>query len=217
MADRLPEAVIHQFVPIDLPAAVERFYDHWRPDLILLVESELWPNLIDLGRQRDIPMLLVNARISERSSRAWQRSGPIIGHLLNAFQEILAQSPADAARFVSLGAKRVASPGNLKFAAPPLAAESGSLSDLQERLAGRSFWLAASTHTKEAPGIIEAHLRVRRRHPEVLTIIAPRHPQRSGKVLEAIQAAGLSAARQSDGARIDPRQGFLYRRPPRAS
>jgi len=208
MAKRLPDRVIHQFVPIDLPAAVERFYDHWRPDLGLLVESELWPNLIDLASRRDIPLLLVNARISNRSSRAWRRSGPIIGHLLNAFAEILAQSPGDAARFTSLGAKQVSTPGNLKFAAAPLSADGERLAQLQTRLANHTIWLAASTHTKESASIIEAHLRVRRRHPHALTIVAPRHPQRSGKVLEAIQAAGLSAARQSDGAEVDPGKDF---------
>ena len=208
MADRLPDRVIHQFVPIDLPAAMERFYDHWRPDLGLLVESELWPNLIELAQRRRMPLLLVNARISDRSCRAWKRSGPIISHLLNAFQEILAQSPADAARFASLGAKRIASPGNLKFAAPPLAADPTRLAALKEKLSDCPLWLAASTHTKEAASLVEAHLRVRRRHPLALTIVAPRHPQRSGKVLEAVQAAGLTAARQSDGAAVDPTKDF---------
>jgi 3-deoxy-D-manno-octulosonic-acid transferase len=208
MAKRLPDRVIHQFVPIDLPAAVERFYDHWQPDLGLLVESELWPNLIDLAKQREIPLLLVNARISNRSCRAWRRSGPVIGHLLDAFDEILAQSPGDAARFSSLGAKRVSTPGNLKFAAAPLTVDSERLAELQARLANDTIWLAASTHTKEAASLIEAHLRVRRRHPHALTIVAPRHPQRSSKVLDAMQAAGLSAARQSDGADVDPAKDF---------
>lgn len=208
MAKRLPERVIHQFVPIDLPAAVERFYDHWRPDLGLLVESELWPNLIDLAKQREIPLVLVNARISERSFQAWRRSGPIIDHLLGGFDEILAQSPDDEARFTALGAKQVSTPGNLKFAAAPMLANEDRLDDLQARLANHIVWLAASTHTKETVGIIEAHLRIRRRHSHALTIIAPRHPQRSGKVLEAVQAAGLSAARQSDGAPIDPSKDF---------
>jgi 3-deoxy-D-manno-octulosonic-acid transferase len=208
MAERLPDSVTHQFVPIDLPAAVDRFYDHWRPDLILFVESELWPNLIDLAGRRGIPMLLVNARISDRSCRSWRRLGPIIRHLLNSFQEILAQSPADATRFRSLGAKRISSPGNLKFAAPPLAADPARLADLETRIAGRRCWLAASTHTKEVTGIIEAHLEVRRRYPQALTIIVPRHPQRSGKVIEAIRAAGLTATQQSTGADIDAAEDF---------
>ncbi|MFO1189485.1 MAG: glycosyltransferase N-terminal domain-containing protein [Alphaproteobacteria bacterium] len=107
LSRRLPPGALHQFVPVDLPDAVERFLDHWRPDLALWVESELWPNLIQATAKRGVPMALVNARLSERSFGGWQRVPSLASRLLGAFAICLAQSEVDALRLRALGAADV--------------------------------------------------------------------------------------------------------------
>ncbi|MDQ2105666.1 3-deoxy-D-manno-octulosonic acid transferase, partial [Azospirillum isscasi] len=119
MGRRLPERAFHQYVPVDLPAAVDRFLDHWRPDLVLWTESEIWPNLLGAVRARGIPAALVNARMSERSFARWRCASGLITPLLSTFQVTLAQSDGDADRLRRLGAPGVASVGNLKFSAEP--------------------------------------------------------------------------------------------------
>ncbi|XKH34650.1 3-deoxy-D-manno-octulosonic acid transferase [Azospirillum doebereinerae] len=104
MARRLPEGAIHQYVPVDLPAAVDRFLDHWRPDAVLWTESEIWPNLLAGIRARAIPAALVNARMSERSFGRWRNAPGLIGGLLSTFQVTLAQTEGDADRLRRLGA-----------------------------------------------------------------------------------------------------------------
>ncbi len=119
MAERLPQGALHQYAPVDLPAAVENFLDHWRPDFALLVESELWPNLLIGAARRGVALGLVNGRMSAASYRAWRRFRPLIRHLLGRFSLVLAQSPRDRDRLEALGAVAPAFVGNLKFAAPP--------------------------------------------------------------------------------------------------
>src|SRR5205085_6133364 len=114
---RLPSRTRHQFVPVDLPQAVERFLDHWHPDLALWVESELWPNLVFAAHARNIPMVLVNARLSARSYSRWRQWPWLIGPILKAFDLCLAQDQQQAERFRSLGTRQVAAVGDLKAAA----------------------------------------------------------------------------------------------------
>ena len=115
---RLPPGVLHQFIPLDAPRYVGRFLDHWRPDLALFVESDLWPNLIVESGRRKIPMIVVNGRLSERSFHRWQMVPGVIAALLSRFDLCLAQSSADAQRYGALGAPRVTSTGNLKLDVP---------------------------------------------------------------------------------------------------
>ncbi len=114
MAERLPEGAFHQFVPLDHPGYCARFLDHWRPDLGVWVESEFWPNLIVEADRRGLPLALVNARITERSFRSWQRAPRFIAGLLARFRLLMAQDAASAARLRALGAGDVSEPGNLK-------------------------------------------------------------------------------------------------------
>src|SRR4051795_1973832 len=123
LAERLPSCVRHQFVPVDLPHAVDRFLDHWRPDLAIWVESELWPNLVLATRRRGIPMLLLNGRLSARSFRRWRNMPGLIRPVLQAFALCLAQDEQQAKRFRALGAHGAVSAGDLKAAAPSLAAD----------------------------------------------------------------------------------------------
>jgi 3-deoxy-D-manno-octulosonic-acid transferase len=198
LAARLPElgleAVLHRFVPLDVPAWVARFLDHWRPDAAGFIESELWPNLIDGCRVRGIPMMLVNARMSARSLRGWQRVPGFARQMLGAFDRVQAQSEADAARLRLLGARQVDAPGNLKLAAAPLPADAAELARLRALIGERPVWLAASTHPGEEDVAGQVHRCLAAAHPGLLTIVAPRHPERGAAV-----AAALVAPRRAVG------------------
>jgi 3-deoxy-D-manno-octulosonic-acid transferase len=196
---RLPEGVRHQFVPIDLPKPVERFLDHWRPDLAIWIESELWPNLVLATHRRGVPMLLLNARLSDRSLARWRALPGAIMPILQAFSLCLAQDEVQMQRFRRLGAPAVASVGDLKGAAEPLAADPAVLAELRQRADTRPLWLAASTHTGEEEIIAAAHRQVARSHPGLLTIIVPRHPVRGPAIAELLRSNGLRVARRAAG------------------
>ncbi len=196
---RLPKSVIHQFVPFDAPRFVERFFQHWRPELALFVESDLWPNLIIAAKQRSIPLILVNGRVSERSFNRWRIVPATIAALLNRFDLCLAQTAGYAARYRDLGAPRISTTGNLKFDVPEPPAVAADLAALRAALGDRPTIAAASTHAGEETALIEAHRRLRNTFPRLLTIIAPRHPDRGPGIVEIANAAGLSTALRSRG------------------
>jgi 3-deoxy-D-manno-octulosonic-acid transferase len=204
LAGRLPPRAFHQYVPVDHPEWVGRFLDHWRPNAALLVESEFWPTLMTETRRRGIPMALVNARISNRSFRGWQRFPNVIRPLLEGFEIALAQDGATAERLVALGARNVAMPGNLKFAAGPLAADPNELRTMGRLLGERPRWLAASTHEGEEVVAGRAHLLLRERFPDIITMIAPRHPHRGEAIGKALEALGLVVSRRAMGDTIGP-------------
>lgn len=207
LAERLPalglHQVLHRFVPLDVPAWARRFLDHWRPDAAAFVEAELWPNLLAALHARRIPAMLVNARMSARSARGWSRAPGFARHVLRLFDQVQAGSEEDAARLRSLGARNVTAPGNLKASAPPLPADAAELSRLQHLVAGRPVWLAASTHPGEDEVAGQVHRHLAAHHPGLLTIIAPRHPERGARV-----AAALHAGRRSLGQ--DPPEGGIW-------
>ena len=196
---RLPKGAIHQFVILDTPRFVNRFFDHWQPDLALFVESDLWPNLIVTSAERGIPLVLVNGRLSESSFNRWRRVPGTIGALLRCFDLCLAQSPAHGERYRALGAPRVATTGNLKFDVPEPPADADRLAQLQAALAERTVLAGASTHAGEEEMLVEAHRRLRGAFPRLLTIIVPRHPERGPSILDITGAAGLEAALRSRG------------------
>jgi 3-deoxy-D-manno-octulosonic-acid transferase len=207
MGERLPQGALHQFVPVDLPSAVDRFLDHWRPDLAIWVESELWPNLVLAAARRGVPMALVNARMSETSARNWRRLPGLATPLMHAFEIVLAQSDEDAARFAALGARGVTVPGNLKAAAGALDADPVALLALESAIGLRPRWLAASTHPGEERLVAEAHATLVGAHPDLLTIIVPRHPARGGEIAAELAGFGLSVARRANGDLPGPRTG----------
>jgi 3-deoxy-D-manno-octulosonic-acid transferase len=196
---RLPAGALHQFIPLDAPRFVGRFLDHWRPDLALFVESDLWPNLIVECADRAIPMILLNGRVSERSFKRWRFLPHAIAALLSRFDLCLAQSNADAQRYGALGAPRISSIGNLKLDVPAPPADAPTLSKLAGIVLTRSVIAAASTHAGEEDEMIAAHQRLRAKYPTLLTIIAPRHPERGPGIADAAKAAGLSVALRSQG------------------
>jgi 3-deoxy-D-manno-octulosonic-acid transferase len=187
----------HQFVPLDHPGYVAAFLDHWRPDLALWVESELWPNLIHAARVRRIPMLLVNARMSAHSFRGWQRVPSVINPLLGGFALCLAQDQIHAERLRELGATHALCVGDLKAAAAPLPVAAADLHRMRQQIGDRPVWLAASTHDGEETIAADAHRLLRRDLPALLTMIAPRHPSRADGIAAALRAKGLRVARRS--------------------
>lgn len=197
LAPRLPRVAVHQFVPLDLPVAVRRFYDHWRPDLACFAESELWPNLLAEAHRRAIPAVLVNARMSKRSFARWCKMPALVRPLLRTFSMILAQSEGDAERFASLGGSGAVSAGNLKFDVEAPSADPASLKALQDAIGDRPVWVAASTHEGEDDLCCEVHHELARSRPGLLTIIVPRKADRGPAILERARALGLTAHRRS--------------------
>jgi 3-deoxy-D-manno-octulosonic-acid transferase len=204
MAERLPPGALHQYVPVDRMPWVRRFLDHWRPDLALWVESEIWPNLLSEIGRREVPAALVNARMSARSFASWSRVPGFAGELLGTFRLCLAQGPEEAERLRTLGARDVRCVGNLKYSAEPLPVGAPDLDAARRALGGRPSWLLASSHPGEEAVAAEAHERLAGRWPGLLTVVVPRHPARGAEIEAMLRARGLSVARRSAGAAPGP-------------
>ena len=198
-AKRLPANAVHQFGPLDIAPYVDRFLNHWRPEFVIFVESELWPAIMARLEENVVPLVIVNGRLSERSFRSWHRFAAVAKSLFSRIGLCLAQSEEDGARFRALGAKRVKVTGNLKFDTPPLAVDAGELERLRSAIGQRPVWVAASTHEGEEEIIADAHRLLRDRFPDVLTVIVPRHPNRGDAVRAALAARRLSVAQRSRG------------------
>ncbi len=194
--------VVHQFVPLDRPAWARKFLDHWRPDLALFVESELWPNLLAELFRRRIPAGLVNARMSERSAGRWAMAPGLARRILGGFRVVLPQSDADAGRLAELGAKDPVVAGNLKWAAPALPADPAELARLKALVGARPVWAMASTHDGDELLAAEADDIVRQALPDLLTIVVPRHPERGTALAASLPGALRRAAGQDPGEKI---------------
>jgi 3-deoxy-D-manno-octulosonic-acid transferase len=196
---RLPWGALHQYVPLDNQAFVQRFLHHWRPNLAVLVESEIWPNLVLETKAQDIPLLLINARMSTSSFKRWRRRPGLSRPLFSAFDLVLAQNGSLVERFTQLGVYRTLDVGNLKADAPPPRADLHGQRKLDAALSGRTVWLAASTHPGEDETVTAAHLKMRAARPDLLTIIVPRHPERGPLIVEQLRLANLTVALRSEG------------------
>lgn len=199
LSARLPAAAFHQYIPVDRPGAVRRFLDHWRPDLAIWVESELWPNLVRATQRRGVKTALIQGRMSARSNARWRFARGLIGPLLEGFDLVLAQTRQDAARFAALGAGAVTVTGTLKYAAEPLPADEFELTSLRAAIGQRPAWLASSVHPGEFAAVVAAHELLRDRNASVLTMIVPRHPARAQELADRCRSAGLGHALRSRG------------------
>jgi 3-deoxy-D-manno-octulosonic-acid transferase len=207
LAERLPAGAIHQYAPVDTPAAAKRFLAHWRPDAGLFVESELWPNLLYRAGGQGVKLALVNGRMSERSFRGWRRAPRVAAALLSLFDICLAQDTQTANRLSFLGAPHVEVTGSLKADAPPLPADAVKLAALKEAIGNRPILLAASTHPGEDETLLPAQDKLRGDFPDLLTIIAPRHPERGPDI--AMLCGSRSVVRRSEG-RMPTSQTQVY-------
>ncbi len=194
---RFPPDVIHQYVPFDSPRFVSSFLDHWQPGLALFIESDIWPNLILSSAGRRIPMVIINARMSQRSFPRWRRFAGTIGTLLDCFDLCLAQSDLDGERFTALGSRNVATSGNLKLDVKGPPADVPKLEQLKAATQRRLVFVAASTHPGEEEIILDAHRRLAGQIPSLLTIIVPRHPNRGRAIAQMLAAAGMNVALRS--------------------
>jgi 3-deoxy-D-manno-octulosonic-acid transferase len=207
--ERLGSRIIHQYVPLDLKPAVSRFLDHWRPDLAIIAESEIWPmTILELGA-RHVPQVLINGRLSDRSFKSWKKRAHIAEALFENMAHVVAQSDVDGERFRSLGARPVTVSGNLKGDTAPPPVDEKALHALRRQIGSRPTWAAISTHEGEEVVAAEVHAALQSRHRGLLTIIVPRHPDRAEALTEQISGMGLKVARRSKDERLTPDTDIL--------
>ncbi|MBC2836560.1 3-deoxy-D-manno-octulosonic acid transferase [Paragemmobacter straminiformis] len=209
MATRAPQGVIVQFLPLDFPRPVRRFLRHWRPDVAVMVESEFWPRLIRETHRRAIPLLLVNARISDASLARWSRLGGLASALLRRFSALTAPDPAAARKLLQLGADpvRLQVTGSLKRGADRIPVDAAELARCRQATGQRPLWLAASTHSGEEAAAAAAHRLVQQSLPDALLILAPRHPDRAAAIRADLEQSGFAVSQRSRG---DLPQGDIY-------
>lgn len=201
------DKVRHYYIPYDLPDAIKRFIRRVRPGLLIVMETEIWPNLFFHCSASNIPVIIANARMSEKSCRGYRRVGGLTRQALENTACVVAQGRADADRLVSLGAveEKVVVAGNLKFDIEMPADITRRAAELRRQWAGqRPVWIAASTHAGEEDIILAAHARIIKQYPDCLLIIAPRHPQRFRMIAELSEKSGFSTIRKSTGLNADP-------------
>jgi len=197
MAERLPPGAIHQYLPVDGPAAVARFLDHWRPSLGVFVESELWPNLLLAARARGVRLALLSAKLSQASFRGWRRAPAAARRLFEGFDLILAQDDRADERITALGGE-VTGIADLKFGAAPLPADGAVLAARKAELGARPMVLAASTHpSEEALTWTRWRSVIEGRSDKPLLVIVPRHPERGPAIAAAARLEGFTTGLQS--------------------
>ncbi|GHB22078.1 3-deoxy-D-manno-octulosonic acid transferase [Pseudovibrio japonicus] len=192
-----PDGVIHQFLPYDTRGNIKRFLNHWTPCLAITVESEIWPATFHELEKRQIPLIIVNGRMSESSYANWNRVPSFARSVFGTVDCVLAQSDEDALRFKQLGAVRVRATGNIKFDGNIPSCDPLELAAFKNQLEGRPRWLAASTHPEEEAEIAKAHKELKQKFDRLLTIIVPRHPVRAKEIRSELEQMGLVCAQRS--------------------
>lgn len=195
------DQVGHAYLPYDLPWLQERFLRRLRPRIGIIMETELWPNMVHASRAAGVPLVLANARLSERSARGYQRVGWLVRPMFAALDWVAVQTEAEAQRFARLGVERRAMTitGSIKFDLQPDPLVLQQAVRLRSQWGKRPVWIAASTHGGEDEQVLAAHRQVLESQPDALLILVPRHPERFNDVARLIQGAGLSAVRRSRG------------------
>ncbi len=191
-AEKSNGKIIHQFLPIDSLYCVRDFLDFWQPRAALFVESEIWPNLINEARSRGVSSYLINARMSEKSIKKWKNAKLFGFKIFDYFAAIFAQTTSDKKRIETLTSQEVFLYGNLKSQITELVCDENELGKLEDQIGNRKFWLAASTHKGEEEIILETHKELKKEFPDLLTIIIPRHPNRSKEVQELLKGYNFS-------------------------
>lgn len=192
---------IHCYLPYDLPGPVRRFLRRSNPCIVVLIETELWPNLLHECHRLGMPVVLANARLSERSWIGYRRFASLTRDMLGKVTTVAAQTCKDADRLIALGMdpRSVTVTGNMKFDVSTPAVVVGKARSLRHRLGvHRPIWIAASTHRGEEASLLDAHERILRRHPGCLLQIAPRHPERFDHVADLCRIRGFQICRRSE-------------------
>ena len=203
MEDRLPDRAFHQFIPMDRKDWTERFLEHWLPDMVIWLESDFWPNLLKGIKKRQIPSILVNARMSEASFDKWRMGAKgFLKTLLSTFDTCLAQNDAEKKRLEAFGHENVHITSNLKYASKPLPTPADKVAELKTALGGRPCWQFASTHPGEEEQAARVHKALKMENPDALTIIVPRHPERGDEIKKMLEEDGLQVTQRSKGEEI---------------
>ncbi|MDR2098549.1 MAG: 3-deoxy-D-manno-octulosonic acid transferase [Rickettsiales bacterium] len=194
---------IHQFLPVDRRAYVDRFLGYWKPALGFFVDSDFWPNLMLSAKSLGVPLVLLNGRVSDRSFNRWMLHSPMIRKLMSAFIYVFGKSDDDRRKLLAMGAPVAVSVGNLKYGVPALSCDPGELAKMQASVGGRRTWVASSTHEGEEVLVASSHRAVMRSFPDALLVAAPRHPARGTQLKALFEAEGFKTALRSAGDKID--------------
>lgn len=196
------DSVQHLYLPYDLPDAMARFYRHLQPKLVVVMETELWPNMIWQAHRRGIPLVIANARLSARSARGYGKIRRFMAQLLPKVARVAAQTPADGERFIALGlpAPQLSVTGSIKFDISVTAEQQTAASALRAQWAPhRPVWIAASTHQGEETAVLQAHQALLTEYPDLLLILVPRHPERFAAVHALVSERQLTSITRSSG------------------
>ena len=183
--------IIHQFLPFDVPQLVEKFIKHWSPNLSIFVDSEIWPNLIFEIKKRNVPLLMINGRISKKTFLRWKFIGSFSKKIFEKFDLCLVANNETENYLKILGAKNIKNYGNLKFARTKLNSNKNLDSDFLDKIKERKIWCAASTHPSEEIFCAKTHLLLKKKFSNILTIIIPRHINRINKISEELSNLNL--------------------------
>lgn len=192
--------IIHQFLPIDSYYCVKDFINFWQPKMALFVESEIWPNLLNLTKKSQIPLFLINGRMSQKSAKNWLIAYRLFFRPFRNFTAIFAQTSDDQKRLAKLTKKDVKFLGNLKAQSANLDYDANKLEELKQQITTRKFWIAASTHKGEEQIIIETHKILKEKFSDILTIIIPRHPNRADEITQLM--ADINYSQRSKNQKI---------------
>ncbi len=193
--------VVHRYVPYDAPGCITRFLPRSKPSVLIVMETEIWPNMLHYGRKQLIPTILVNARMSERSARGYARFAALTSSALQNFSQIAVQNRTDEERLIQLGANPATThvTGSLKFDfKPPVDIQESACALREQWGVDRKVWIAASTHKGEDEIVLEAFAQLRKRLPEALLVLVPRHPERFNAVAVLCQSRGFELVRRSE-------------------
>ncbi|MEH6562344.1 MAG: lipid IV(A) 3-deoxy-D-manno-octulosonic acid transferase [Marinobacter sp.] len=195
------DQVQYAYAPYDTPGSIRRFLNRANPRILVIMETEIWPNMIRQSRSRRVPVFLINARLSERSARGYERVKSLVAPIMRSISWVAAQAEKDAERFRRIGvaASKVSVTGSVKFDVDIPEAVRKISFQLRASLSDRPVWIAGSTHEGEEAQILAAHRQILEAHPSALLIIVPRHPERFESVADTIIQQGFSLARRSRG------------------
>lgn len=204
MEKRLPKRAFHQFIPFDVPAFAKKLIKHFKPDAVMWFESELWPSLLSEIKKAKIPLILVNGRISDKSFETWKKFKFFSKELLSCFSLCLGQSEQDKNRLIILGAPKADCVGNLKFAGMPLPVDEAKLDILKQQIGSRPVFLLSSTHYDEEERFALYLPWLKDNVADVLTIVAPRHPNRGDEIVRMYRNRNFNVAQRSHEEDITP-------------
>ena len=204
------DQVQYAYAPYDTPGSIRRFLNRANPRILVIMETEIWPNMIRQSRSRGVPVFLINARLSERSARGYERVKSLVAPIMRSISWVAAQAEKDAERFRRIGvaASKVTVTGSVKFDVDIPEAVREASRELKASFSSRPVWIAGSTHEGEEAQLLEAHRQLLNSHPDALLILVPRHPERFESVTEKVSKQAFSLARRSRSE--DPSSADVY-------